>query len=304
MARKRSLSPDFFKNEELASIDPLGRILFQGLWCLADRNGNLEYRPMRIKGEILPYESSTEQVTAWLEQLASKLLISFYEVSGKKYINVTSFLKRQSPHPDEKALYPVPQIDSSTSDTAGEEGQRPEAADAQLGENKDASASSLPATCQQLASNLPESYQQRSYSLIPTPCIPSPLIPTPLEPPSEAAQSRKSANRAPRAPQTCDDDWLKELQAKPAYQALNVALCYSKMVAWCEVKGKQPTRPRFINWLNREDVPMTATVHRAGSGFPPNKAEQLARQNDAMGDEWLRERAAKRNSANGGNVND
>ncbi len=150
MARKRDLSPSFFKNEELASLDPLARLLFQGLWCFADRNGNLEHRPMRIKAEIFPYEATVQDVEKWIQQLADKLLISCYEVAGKRYVNVTNFLKYQSPHPGEKALYPQP-VDT-----------------------KDDQASNLPATCQQLASNLPAAYQQRSYSLTLSPLTPSP----------------------------------------------------------------------------------------------------------------------------------
>jgi hypothetical protein len=34
------------------------------------------------------------------------------------------------------------------------------------------------------------------------------------------------------------------------------------MVVWCQNKGKQPTRGRLINWLNREDKPMTAPVKK------------------------------------------
>ena len=35
MARLRTIKPGFFMNEELASVPPLGRLLFEGLWCIA-----------------------------------------------------------------------------------------------------------------------------------------------------------------------------------------------------------------------------------------------------------------------------
>ena len=50
--RARNLKPGFFQNEYLADLPPLARILFCGLWCSADRNGRLEYRPKKIKAEI------------------------------------------------------------------------------------------------------------------------------------------------------------------------------------------------------------------------------------------------------------
>jgi hypothetical protein len=46
--------------------------------------------------------------------------------------------------------------------------------------------------------------------------------------------------------------WLKEL-SKDTYDGLDVKREYSKMCRWCEVHGKQPTKRRFIAWLNRID---------------------------------------------------
>ena len=51
MARARNIKPGFFLNEELGVLPPLVRILFAGLWCIADRDGRLEDRPKRIKME-------------------------------------------------------------------------------------------------------------------------------------------------------------------------------------------------------------------------------------------------------------
>lgn len=58
--RSRNLKPGFFRNELLAEIKPIGRILFQGLWCLADREGRLEDRPKRIKMDVLPYDTNVD----------------------------------------------------------------------------------------------------------------------------------------------------------------------------------------------------------------------------------------------------
>ena len=55
---------------------------------------------------------------------------------------------------------------------------------------------------------------------------------------------------------TNDADWLKELSAKPAYQGIDVAREHGKMQAWCAANRKQPTRRRFVNWLNRVEKPL------------------------------------------------
>lgn len=105
--------------------------------------------------------------------------------------------------------------------------------------------------------------------------------------------SRAKAPRSARAPILPDEQFLLELQAKPVYQALNVKLLYAKMVTWCEVSGKQPTRRRLVNWLNREDQPMHAPVikntpasrtARAGAtaAVPTYKLEPPASNNPGM----------------------
>ena len=99
MARARTLKPGFFKNEALAECEPLARILFQGLWAHADRNGRLENRPKRLKAEILPYDDC--DIPSFLRQLAERGFILCYEVAGTEFIQVVTFAKHQKPHPHE-----------------------------------------------------------------------------------------------------------------------------------------------------------------------------------------------------------
>lgn len=97
MPRARNIKPGCFKNEDLVSPPPLTRILFIGLWTLADRDGRLEDRPMRVKLEILPGDNCN--VDAMLNELASKGFIVRYEAGGQKCIQVVNFAKHQNPHP-------------------------------------------------------------------------------------------------------------------------------------------------------------------------------------------------------------
>ncbi len=88
-------------NEELAECDPLARLVFAGLWCLADREGRLEDRPKRIRAFVFPYENY--DVDKLLNQLQDHGFILRYEVNGDKYIQVINFKKHQRPHPKEAA---------------------------------------------------------------------------------------------------------------------------------------------------------------------------------------------------------
>ena len=108
MARARNIKPGFFKNEVLAKCDPLTRILFAGLWTLADREGRLEDRPMRIKAELIPYDNCD------IEKMLNDLIGDFilrYEVEGKKYIQILNFIQHQNPHQKE-AVSTIPAPDS------------------------------------------------------------------------------------------------------------------------------------------------------------------------------------------------
>lgn len=113
MARARNIKPGLYKNEDLAECSVWARFIFPGLWMLADRDGRMEDRPKRIKGELLPYDSI--EVEPLLAELAEHGFIRRYEVCGERFIAVVKFLDHQAPHgtekdggcPDEKGLLTV-----------------------------------------------------------------------------------------------------------------------------------------------------------------------------------------------------
>lgn len=95
VSRARNIKPSFFKNEVLAQCSAHARLVFIGLWGLADREGRLEDRPLRIKAEILPYEDC--DIDKLLTELVrGKFILRYGEHS--KYIQVLAFKKHQSPH--------------------------------------------------------------------------------------------------------------------------------------------------------------------------------------------------------------
>ena len=97
--RARNIKPGFFKNDVLAEMDFAGRLLFIGLWGLADREGRLEDRPKKIKAEVFPYDDV--DVDSFLGELAKRSFIIRYEVAGERYIQIVNFDKHQNPHPRE-----------------------------------------------------------------------------------------------------------------------------------------------------------------------------------------------------------
>lgn len=96
MARARLIKPGFFSNATLGSLPPHARLLFAGLWTLADREGRMKDDPMWIKGQIFPYEAV--DVDDLLAQLAKTRFIIRYKSGTNRYLAVTNFEKHQTPH--------------------------------------------------------------------------------------------------------------------------------------------------------------------------------------------------------------
>jgi hypothetical protein len=96
MSRLRTIKPGFFLDEELAECSPLARLLFAGIWTIADREGRLEDRPKRIKVQTLPYDDC--DVDELLGELERHGFVARYEANGARYIAVPTWHKHQNPH--------------------------------------------------------------------------------------------------------------------------------------------------------------------------------------------------------------
>jgi len=101
MARARNIKPGFFRNADLVELSMTARLLFIGLWTMADRSGRLEDRPKQIKMELFPADDV--DCGACLQELSSIGVIDRYESVGVRVIQVVNFSKHQNPHKDEKA---------------------------------------------------------------------------------------------------------------------------------------------------------------------------------------------------------
>ena len=93
MSRIRTIKPDFFLHDELAELTPLNRLLFIGMWTLADCEGRLEDRPKRIRAQLHPYDDG--DTDAMLQSLHDRNFITRYSVGGVGYIEINNFKKHQ-----------------------------------------------------------------------------------------------------------------------------------------------------------------------------------------------------------------
>lgn len=110
MSRIRTIKPEFFLDDELAELSALHRLLFVGLWTLADREGRLEDRPKRIRAQILPFDDG--DTDAMLADLARAGFVVRYEADGKRYLQVRNFTKHQritGSEAESKSQIPAPE---------------------------------------------------------------------------------------------------------------------------------------------------------------------------------------------------
>ena len=118
MARARNIKPAFFQNEKLAELKPINRLAFIALWTVCDFKGCLEYRPKRLKVQLLPYDDC--DIEEIINNLTESGFIQIYSVENQDYIKILNFEKHQNPHKNEKeAGSDIPDIDGTRTDNIG-----------------------------------------------------------------------------------------------------------------------------------------------------------------------------------------
>lgn len=93
MSRIRTIKPEFFIDDQLAELPALARLLFIGLWTIADCAGRMEDRPKRIKAQVLPFDNCDPEKL--LQELHKARFILRYRVASEAYIQVVTFNKHQ-----------------------------------------------------------------------------------------------------------------------------------------------------------------------------------------------------------------
>lgn len=274
MARARLIKPGFFTNDTLAEIEPLGRLLFAGLWTIADREGRLEDRPRRIKAELLPYDAC--DVEALLCDLAAHAFIERYEADGQRFIQVSAFVKHQSPHIKEPA-------------------------------------STIPAPCLPGARPVLEPEQHRYGPADPDPVI-DPVIDPDLDPVAVADRGTAPAAAAPPATAAEQEllDQVQGLRGWPAnkdaaydlrklrewqrdYPDVNLTALVSQLDSWLAGKPKERASPQRIgNWLRIERERQEGSRNgrgTSGHSQPRSSPNGRAGGGGDIADSW--ERAAR-----------
>jgi len=109
--RRRMLNPDFFTDPDIvANLDAYGRLLYQGMWCVADDSGCLELNPLLLKMKVLPGDEtvSIDDIRDYFDKLIELNKIITYKVDGKEYGWLKNFHKHQSLNKPNAPSVPLP----------------------------------------------------------------------------------------------------------------------------------------------------------------------------------------------------
>lgn len=118
MARIRTVKPEFFTSESVLAVSPLARLFFIGLWCEADREGRLKWKPKTLKFRYLP--SDSVNIEKLCLELESEKMIVTYAIDGVDYCEIPSFTSHQVINNREKeSILPSRDSDASTTRESG-----------------------------------------------------------------------------------------------------------------------------------------------------------------------------------------
>lgn len=222
MARTRSIKPSFFKNEYLAECEPMARLLFIGLWTLADSQGRMEFRPMRIKAELFPYENC--DILSLLKQLADRGFVRAYESGDVKVLEIPTFGDHQRCHPDERDEGLPPADESAETIVFSEQNAKPG--------NPTMEPGNPPASC---AFN---------------PLI---LLPSSSTAPSKPA-TRSSSKPADPLRWSAESGWegitdADHAEWSQAYPAADLPVELAKATQWLKANPKRARKSNWRRWL-------------------------------------------------------
>lgn len=134
MARIRTIKPDFFTSEEVVDMPLHVRLLYIALWCEADREGRLVWRPRTLKLRYFPGDSF--DVVDACQHLVDTGHVVLY---GDGLAHIPTFLDHQHINPREsQSTLPAPHEVARVIDASGTRGARDSdghvrASDAQVG---------------------------------------------------------------------------------------------------------------------------------------------------------------------------
>lgn len=103
MARIRSVKPEYWADQDLAEqVSRDARLLYVGLWNLADEHSRLRGDPRYIKGQLFPYDDDlgSEEIAALLDALALAGKVVQYRTGSGTFMFLPTLASHQRLEPE------------------------------------------------------------------------------------------------------------------------------------------------------------------------------------------------------------
>ena len=90
MARKRMIDPNIWQSEDFSKLSTLGKLVFIGLFSLADDEGRGRSNPVYLKSTLFPYEEGirSADIDKTLSEISSNMSVIFYSCDGSSYYSL------------------------------------------------------------------------------------------------------------------------------------------------------------------------------------------------------------------------
>jgi hypothetical protein len=106
VARIRTIKPEFFTSEDIVAMSPLARLLYVALWCEADREGRLTWKPKTFKMRYFPEDQC--DINALCQEVLERGLAVLY---GEGFAYIPTFKTHQHINPRESnSTLPDPHV--------------------------------------------------------------------------------------------------------------------------------------------------------------------------------------------------
>jgi len=215
-----------------------------GLWTLADSQGRMEFRPLRIKAELFPYENC--DILGLLKQLADKGFVRAYESGDVKVLEIPTFGDHQRCHPDERDEGLPPPDESAETIVFPERNAKPG--------NPTLEPGNPPASC---AFN-PSTFNPSTSNPLDAPSTPKRRCSKPADPLRWSAESGwEGITDADRA------EWSQ------AYPAADLPVELAKATQWLKANPKKARKSNWRRWLTT--VWLSKCQDRGGTHREPGR---------------------------------
>ena len=212
--RIRTIKPEFWESESLAKVSREARLLFVGLFNSSDDFGKSRASSRILASRLYPFDDdANDLIPAWLDELERAGCICRYTHECVEYLYIPKWSTHQ--RIDHPSKSKIPDFSEG------------------LARNYE---SSRGIALEQGTGNREQGTGNREAA---------PLAQAPLA--IEETQKR------PAKKTETDEEWLAGLKSDPAYVGIDVSLEHAKATRWAKEHGKQMSRRRFVNWLNRCD---------------------------------------------------